>query len=152
MKVRMFTDGACSGNPGAGGWAACVLLKNCNKTVSGGEEMTTNNRMELKAVIEGLKKALEDVNFSKIEICSDSAYVVNSYIKGWIEVWSKNGWITKDGNDVKNKDLWLELNALVKQARQCGVCVQFVKVKGHAGNHFNELVDKLAREEVERIK
>ena len=105
-NITLYTDGACSGNPGAGGWA-CVLLYGENKKfLSGGEKLTTNNRMELSAVIQGLKALKEPCNVS---VYSDSAYIINSFNNGWIDNWLKNGWKTADKKEVLNKDLWQEL-------------------------------------------
>lgn len=149
MKVRIFTDGACSKNPGPGGWACMFNTGEKSKTFSGNEACTTNNRMELKAVIESYKKAMklkgaEDIDF---ELYSDSAYVVNSINNGWINKWQQNNWKTTKGSDVKNKDMWEELARLRNEARSNGVFLKIMKIKGHAGNTFNEIVDKLAREE-----
>ena len=145
MKIRIYTDGACSGNPGPGGWGAVILFENEKQLISGNEHPTTNNRMELKAVVEALKIALQ---FSKkIDIYSDSAYVVNTIKNKWYKNWSLNGWKTVKKEDVKNKDLWVELIELLGHHP-----INLVKVKGHSGDKNNELVDKLAKREVERIK
>lgn len=152
MKIRVFTDGACSGNPGPGGWASCILLDEYNKTISGGEENTTNNRMELLAVVRAIQEASKVVNCSKIEIFSDSAYVVNAIQKKWLAQWQKNNWKTSDKNDVKNKDLWLELIEEMNVCEKWGIEIIFNKVKGHSGNYLNELVDEVARKEVNKIK
>lgn len=151
MKVRIFTDGACSGNPGSGGWAIVINTEYRCTTFSGSEELTTNNRMELKAVIAALtaivnrEKKFETKN--EYEIYSDSAYVVNAVNQHWIEAWKLKDWKTSKGNDVKNKDLWEKLVELRSEIERLEVDLTFIKVKGHAGNTFNELVDKLAREE-----
>lgn len=156
MKVRIFTDGACSENPGPGGWA--VVLNTASKchTFSGNEKMTTNNRMELKAVIAALKVivAKESKFHGKhdYEIYSDSAYVVNTINNHWIDAWKKNNWQTTKREDVKNKDLWEEFDALKTKAKKLGVRITLYKVKGHSGNTFNELVDKLARGESMKAK
>lgn len=148
MKIRIFTDGACSENPGPGGWAAVFNTEEKCITISGNEEMTTNNRMELKAVIEAFRKAIgmkhEDIEY---ELYSDSAYVVNSINNGWVDKWQENNWKTTRNEDVKNRDLWEQLAFLRNMARSSGIYFQVIKVKGHAGNTFNELVDKLAKEE-----
>lgn len=155
MKVRIFTDGACSENPGPGGWAAVFNTADKCYTISGNEELTTNNRMELRAVIEAFKKIVNkkahkfDVEY---DIYSDSAYVVNSIINGWIDVWQRNNWQTTKCEDVKNKDLWEEFIKLRAKADNIGVCITLNKIKGHSGNTFNELVDKLAKEESMKAK
>ena len=149
MRVRIFTDGACSENPGPGGWAVVLNTADKCKTISGNEKITTNNRMELKAVIEAFKNALskECQTDDEYELFSDSAYVVNSINNGWVNKWQQNDWKTTKNEDVKNKDLWEELAALRNKARSVGVYIKIIKIKGHAGNTFNELVDKLAKEE-----
>ena len=157
MKVRIFTDGACSENPGPGGWA--VVFNSASKchTISGNEKLTTNNRMELRAVIEAFKRIIAKEKKLKMsdftyEIYSDSAYVVNTINNHWIEAWQKNNWQTTKHEDVKNRDLWEEFSKLRKEARQLGILIDLIKVKGHSGNTFNELVDKLAKEESIKAK
>ena len=157
MKVRIFTDGACSENPGPGGWA--VVFNSASKchTISGNEKLTTNNRMELRAVIEAFKRIIAKEKKLKMsdftyEIYSDSAYVVNTINNHWIEAWQKNNWQTTKREDVKNRDLWEEFSKLRKEARQLGILIDLIKVKGHSGNTFNELVDKLAKEESLKAK
>lgn len=147
MKIRIFTDGACSGNPGPGGWAAVLLLPNQRQEVSGAERNTTNNRMELKAVVESLKLALK-LGYKKIDLYSDSAYVINAKNKEWLKKWLENGWKTKLGDEVKNKDLWQQLAYLLDKSHD----IHFIKVKGHSGIKNNEHVDTLARTEVEKLK
>lgn len=147
-KIRIFTDGACSGNPGPGGWAAAFLLKDKCSVISGFELHTTNNRMELKSVIQAIKKTVK-LGYSNIEIYSDSAYVVNSINSKHLERWHKTEWKTKKGEEIKNKDLWNELNTLILNTNQN---ISFVKVKGHDGNTFNEMVDKKAVEMVDKAK
>lgn len=154
MKIRVFTDGACSENPGPGGWAAVFNTANKCKTIGGNEKMTTNNRMELKAVIESYKEILNkkpkiDIEY---ELYSDSAYVVNSINNGWLDRWQQNNWKTTKNEDVKNKDLWKEFFLVRNKARSLGIYIKIFKVKGHNGNTFNELVDKLAKEESLKIK
>lgn len=154
LKIRIFTDGACSENPGPGGWAAVFNTASKCSTISGNEKMTTNNRMELKAVIEALKKVLSkkpktDVEY---ELYSDSAYVVNTINNGWIDKWQQNNWKTTKNNDVKNRDLWEELAFLKNRTKSLGIYIKITKIKGHAGNTFNELVDKLAKEESLKAK
>lgn len=147
MKLRIYTDGACSGNPGPGGWAMVFNKADSCQTYSGYELETTNNRMELMAVVEALKqirKEEDELNvqgYDEVELYSDSAYVVNAINGHWIDNWKANGWKTKRGENVKNVDLWKELDATLLKS------VKFIKVKGHSGNTFNELVDKLARDE-----
>lgn len=154
MKVRIFTDGACSDNPGPGGWAVVFNTDDRHRIFSGGEKMTTNNRMELKAVIEAYKKALTMKNADEIdfELYSDSAYVVNSINNGWIDKWRRNNWKTTKNEDVKNRDLWEELSYLRNKTRSLGIWFNIIKIKGHAGNFFNELVDKLAKQESMKAK
>lgn len=155
MKVRIFTDGACSENPGPGGWAVVFNTANGCRTFSGNEDVTTNNRMELKAVIEAFKKILEKASperKNEFEIYSDSAYVVNAINSNWIEAWQKNNWQTTKREDVKNRDLWEEFSLLRRETRSRGICITINKIKGHSGNTFNELVDKLAREESMKAK
>ena len=139
-EVTIYTDGACSGNPGPGGWGAILMYKDIRKEISGFQKDTTNNIMELTAVIEGLKM----LKFPcKVALYSDSAYVVNGFTQGWIYNWLKKGWKTADGKPVKNKELWQELYALTKTHD-----VEFIKVKGHSDNPFNNRCDELAREAI----
>lgn len=153
MRVRIFTDGACSENPGPGGWAAVFNTTSKCLTISGNEKLTTNNRMELKAVVEVFRKIVKmKRNDVQYDIFSDSAYVVNTINNNWLEVWQRNNWQTTKHEDVKNKDLWEEFNALRVKANALGICITLNKVKGHSGNTFNELVDKLAREESMKAK
>lgn len=153
MKVRIFTDGACSENPGPGGWAAVFNTESKCYYISGNEIETTNNRMELKAVIEAFRNILEKAKVTnEFEIFSDSAYVVNAINNHWIEVWQKNNWKTTKGDNVKNRDLWEEFSKVRKEVLQRGINVTIIKIKGHAGNSFNELVDKIAREESMKAK
>lgn len=136
-EVIIYTDGACSGNPGAGGWGSILMYKNTKKEISGGKENTTNNVMELTAVIEGIKL----LKFPcKVKLYSDSAYVVNAFNQKWIYGWLKNGWKNASKEPVKNKELWQELYNLTKIHD-----VEFIKVKGHADNEFNNRCDELAR-------
>ncbi len=137
-KVLLYTDGACSGNPGKGGWA-CVLIYGPHKReLSGGENYTTNNQMELKAVIEGLSALKEQC---EVEVFSDSAYVVNAFTEDWIGGWDKRGW-----KNVKNAEMWHELIALTRQHN-----VRFRKVKGHADDEMNNRCDELARQEITKL-
>ena len=134
--LKIYTDGACRGNPGPGGWAAVLLYGNTRKEISGFVADTTNNRMELLSVIEGLKTVKKQCD---IEIYSDSAYVVNAINNGWIASWQKNGWKTADKKDVKNQDLWMELITLNTQHSPT-----YIKVKGHSDDVNNNRADELA--------
>lgn len=136
-EVTIYTDGACSGNPGPGGWGAILMYKGNKKEISGANPKTTNNIMELTAVIEALKLLKYPC---KVNVYSDSAYVVNAFAQNWIIGWQKKNWKTADKNDVKNKELWQELLSLTKTHD-----VTFIKVKGHADNEFNNKCDELAR-------
>lgn len=143
-RVEIFTDGACSGNPGIGGWGVILRYKNIEKELSGGEAETTNNRMELTAVIEALR-ALKTV--CNITLYTDSKYVMDG-VTEWLPKWKCNNWKTANKRDcVKNVDLWTQLDELVKQHEIC-----WIWVKGHNGHPENERVDALARLEVQRIK
>ena len=155
MKIRIFTDGACSENPGPGGWAAVFNSEDKCKMISGNESMTTNNRMELRAVIESFKKILSRFktrNNIQFELYSDSAYVVNSINNGWVGKWQKNNWKTTKDEDVKNRDLWEQFVMLHETIKSIGIDVKIIKIKGHTGNTFNELVDKMAKEESMKAK
>ena len=136
-KVVIYTDGACSGNPGPGGWGAVLLYKENRKEISGGKKDTTNNIMELTAVVEALKLLK---NPCEVELYSDSAYIVNSFTQGWIYGWIKNNWKTSSKEPVKNKEIWQELYNLTKIHK-----VTFNKVKGHSDNELNNRCDELAR-------
>ena len=142
-EVTIYTDGACSGNPGPGGWGALLMYKGTKKEISGGKENTTNNVMELTAVIEGLKLLKYPC---KVKLYSDSAYVVNGFNQKWIYGWIKNGWKNSSKGPVKNKELWQELYDLTKVHE-----VEFIKVKGHADNKFNNRCDELARKAIKEI-
>ncbi len=136
--LDIYTDGACSGNPGPGGWAAVLIFGNVKKEISGGEALTTNNRMELSAVIFALKRLTRPC---EVNLYSDSAYVINAFSQHWIEGWIRNGWHNSAKAEVANKDLWQELVALTKIHK-----VNFIKVKGHADNEYNNRCDVLAVE------
>ena len=158
MKIRIYTDGSCLNNPGTGGWAVVIHTEHGVSSVCGSEEETTNNRMELRAVIEALKeikkmndKYIEEKDLS-FEIFCDSAYVVNSINNGWIEKWLLNGWITTKGEGIKNKDLWLEVYEAKKILIENSIKLRIIKIKGHTGNIYNELVDKLAKEKSKKKK
>ena len=140
MKYVIYTDGACSGNPGPGGWGAIILNEEKNETnISGKEKSTTNNRMELMAPIMALRKIKKA---SKIIIYTDSTYLKNG-ITTWIKNWEKNGWKNANKKPVKNKDLWVTLNELSKEH-----VINWKWVKAHAGNKYNEIADKLATEAI----
>lgn len=147
MRVRVYTDGACSGNPGPGGWAMVFNTDDNCKMYSGHETSTTNNRMELTAIVQCLSKISVGNKEDIYEIYSDSAYVVNSINNKWLERWKMSGWKTKQHEDIKNRDLWEQVDRYLTKIVHKGQSIKFIKVKGHAGNTFNELVDKLAREE-----
>ena len=135
-KVVIYTDGACSGNPGPGGWGAILMYKDIKKEISGGKKDTTNNVMELTAALEGLKL----LKFPcEVDLYSYSAYVVNAFLQKWIYGWMKKGWKTAGGDPVKNKELWQELYSLTKTHD-----VTFNKVKGHADDEFNNRCDEMA--------
>lgn len=140
-KVIIYTDGACSGNPGPGGWGTILMYKDCKKEISGGSKNTTNNIMEITAVIEGLKILKHKC---EVEIYSDSAYVVNAFNQGWIYNWRRNNWKTSGKEPVKNKELWEELYELTQMHN-----VTFIKVKGHAENIYNNRCDELARNAIQ---
>ena len=142
-KVIIYTDGACSGNPGPGGWGAILMYKGAKKEISGGMKETTNNIMEVTAVIEALKCLKVE---SDVQVYSDSAYTVNAFNQGWIYNWFKNGWRTASKEPVKNKELWQELYALTKKHK-----VEFIKVKGHADNEFNNRCDEMARDAINKL-
>jgi len=135
-EVIVYTDGACSGNPGPGGWGAVLRWNGTEKELSGGDPQTTNNRMEMQAVIEALK-ALKKPCLVKIH--SDSALIINAFQQGWIKNWQKRGWRKSNKKPVENQDLWQEmLNAMEPHE------VVWIKVKGHAGIELNERADQLA--------
>ena len=136
-KVIIYTDGACSGNPGPGGWGVVLMYKDAKKEISGGKKETTNNIMELTAALEGLKMLKYPC---EVELYSDSAYLVNGFNQGWIENWKNNNWKTSNKEPVKNKEIWEEIYNLTQIHK-----VKFIKVKGHSDNEFNNRCDELAR-------
>ena len=142
-KVILYTDGACSGNPGPGGYGAILIYNGIEKEISGGEKNTTNNKMEMLAVIKGLEMLKEPC---EVEVYSDSAYVVNSIQMGWINSWKNNGWRKADKKPVKNVELWERLLELLEIHK-----VTFLKVKGHADNELNNRCDRLAVAQRERF-
>jgi len=141
-QVIIYTDGACRGNPGPGGWGALVKFDEVKKEIFGGSKDTTNNQMELKAAIEGLK-ALSEPCF--IELTTDSKYVMQG-ITQWIDNWQKNNWKTANKKDVKNKDLWIELYN-EKSKHQ----INWNWVKGHSGHRENEIADELANKGIDNL-
>lgn len=138
-QVILYTDGACSGNPGAGGWAAILRYGNHEKELCGGEKETTNNRMELTAALEGLKALRQPC---EVELFSDSQYLVNGFTLGWVYNWEKNGWKRNKTEAVKNAALW---KAILEQSRIHSI--RFHWVKGHADDEFNQRCDRLAVEQ-----
>lgn len=142
-SVTLYTDGACSGNPGLGGWGAILIYNGKEKILSGGEEQTTNNRMELMAVISGLEALRKSC---KVNVYSDSAYVVNAFIQGWITAWINNGWKSTKG-EVLNVDLWKRLVAQTEKHE-----IIWHKVKGHADNENNNRCDAIARGEIDKLR
>lgn len=143
-KIELFADGACSGNPGPGGWGTILRFNGKEKELSGGSADTTNNRMEITAVLEGLKALKYPCS---VTVTTDSQYVYNSIVKGWAEGWRKNGWVKKDKKPALNADLWEELlNEIAKHE------VNFVWIKGHNGHSENERCDALAVAMSEKYK
>ena len=149
MKVRIYTDGACSENPGPGGWASVWICDDNIKVKSGCNPKTTNNQMELTAVVVSLRRIVSNhCKGDTYEVYSDSAYVVNSINNNWIDRWRLNGWKTSKGDDVKNVELWIECLKLLSQMKQMGIKITFIKVKGHSGDTLNEYADEIAKKEV----
>lgn len=142
-NVSIYTDGACSGNPGKGGWGAVLVYNGKEKELSGGNPETTNNRMELTAVIKALEALNEPCN---VTLTTDSKYVCDAVNKGWVYSWMKNGWKKADKKPALNVDLWQELLELLKIHN-----VDFVWVKGHNGHQYNERCDRLAVSEYEKL-
>ena len=143
MKVKIYTDGACVGNPGPGGWAAIILAEKDKKEIFGGEKLTTNNRMELTAPIKALEYCTKQYDkqcaLEQIEIYTDSTYVKEG-ITVWINTWEKNNWKTADKKNVKNVDLWKKLKELTKPNQ-----IKWLWIKGHSDNPMNDLADQLAK-------
>ncbi|MBR3613637.1 MAG: ribonuclease HI [Clostridia bacterium] len=142
-KVTIYTDGACSGNPGPGGWGAILMYEDVKKEISGARKDTTNNIMEITAVLEALKLLKVEC---EVKVYSDSAYVVNAFNQGWIENWKKNNWKTAGKDPVKNRELWEELYELTQKHK-----VEFIKVKGHSDNEFNNRCDELATSAIKTL-
>jgi ribonuclease HI len=143
-KIVIYGDGACSGNPGPGGWGAVLLSGDRRKELSGGEAHTTNQRMELMAVVSALR-ALKVTDW-EVEVHSDSAYLVNAFRQRWLDKWQANGWKNSKKEAVANQDLWMELLTLTGKNR-----VTMKKVKGHAGDEHNERCDQLARQAIKDL-
>jgi ribonuclease HI len=146
MEVTIYTDGACAGNPGPGGWAAIIITKNSKKKIFGGEKMTTNNRMELMAAIKALEYTLlqnkKNILLDSIKIFTDSLYLKEG-ITVWINNWEKNNWKTSNKKNVKNHDLWKKLQELTKSKK-----IDWFWVKAHSNNPINEMVDTLAKKAI----
>jgi ribonuclease HI len=143
-KVQLYTDGSCKGNPGPGGWAAILIYGKHKRQLSGHEDNTTNNRMELRAVIEGMKALKRPV---RLEVITDSQYVSKAINQGWLSKWERQRWQTSAKTPVKNKDLWEELLQLMHKHK-----VTFTWTKGHADDDLNNEVDTLAQAEAERVR
>ena len=142
-RVKIYTDGACSGNPGKGGWGAVLMYGDIKKELSGGDPNTTNNRMEMTSVIAALEALKEPC---QVELYTDSQYIANSVNLGWLESWQRMGWKRK-GGEVKNQDLWRKIVSLLETHE-----VSFIWVKGHADNEFNNRCDELAVMETRKIE
>jgi ribonuclease HI len=141
-KIDIYTDGACRGNPGPGGWGALLIYKDADKAIYGGETDTTNNRMEMTAIIEALKIVKMDCN---ITLYTDSKYVMDGITK-WLPNWKKKGWITSNKKPVKNKDLWQILEESISKHN-----IEWQWVKGHAGIPGNEKADELANQGIDEL-
>lgn len=141
-KVTVYTDGACSGNPGPGGWGAILIYKEKKLEISGFEAHTTNNRMELLAPIEALSRLKEPC---EVDVYSDSAYLTNAFLQNWLGNWVRRGWVKSDKKPVENRDLWEQLLQLANLHR-----ITWHKVKGHADNPLNNRCDELATGEIKR--
>ena len=154
-KIEVYTDGACSGNPGNGGYAF-IILKGEKEILklSGSQENTTNNYMELKAIVRAIEHVISELgsiptkNNMEVFIHSDSVYCINPVEKGWIKFWESNGWISRTGEPIKNLELWIKLNSLLKHRK---FEFKFVKVKGHSGDRYNEMVDKADKNAINRL-
>lgn len=141
-KVIIYTDGACSGNPGKGGWGAVLRYGDIENEISGFEQETTNNKMELTAAIEALKR----LKFPcEVELYSDSAYLINGFNQYWLKNWKAKGWKTASGDNVKNEELWRELDRLSAIHK-----ITWIKVKGHADNEYNNKCDRMATDEIKK--
>lgn len=142
-EVIVYTDGACSGNPGPGGWAAVLIWNGNRKEISGGEPYTTNNRMEMRAVIEAFSALKKPCT---VKIHSDSALIINAFVKGWVQSWQNKGWRKADKKPVENKELWQEMLKAMAPHK-----VEWIKVKGHSGHELNDRVDALAVSESKKF-
>ncbi len=142
--VDIYTDGACRGNPGVGGWGAILVYAGIEKELSGGERETTNNRMELTAAIEALSRLKEPC---EVTLTSDSKYMIDAITQGWAEGWRARGWVKADKKPALNPDLWERLLGLIEKHK-----VTFVWVKGHEGHHYNERCDALATAFADSLK
>jgi ribonuclease HI len=143
-EIKLYTDGACSGNPGPGGWGAVLLYGAHEKELFGSEAETTNNRMELTGAIRGLEALKEPC---MVDLYTDSAYLCNAINREWLTHWQQNGWLTAAKKPVENQDLWIQLVKLLQRHT-----VTFHKVKGHANNELNNRCDKLARDAVKSLQ
>ena len=143
-EVILYCDGACSGNPGPGGWGAILFYQGSEKELAGFAPETTNNRMELLACIEGLRALKQPC---KVDVYSDSAYLCNAFNQGWLANWQRRGWKTSDGKPVENQDLWRLMAIVVKKHE-----VEFIKVPGHADCEENNRCDALARAEIDKFR
>lgn len=143
-EVIIYTDGACSGNPGKGGWGAILICNGVKKEISGAVEITTNNKMELTAPIEALSLLKRPCN---VKLYSDSAYLINAFEEGWIYNWQKNGWQTSTKKDVKNRDLWEKIYEFTKVHK-----IEWIKVKGHSDNEYNNRCDEMAVNAIKTLK
>lgn len=141
--VTIYTDGACSGNPGPGGWGCVLLHGERRKDLSGGEKLTTNQRMELMAAVQALSALKQPC---RVCLHSDSAYLINAFQQGWLDNWQKNGWKNSKKQPVENQDLWQELLRLAAIHQ-----IEWIKVKGHAGDKYNEVCDQLARNAIKEL-
>ena len=143
MSVEIFTDGACRGNPGPGGWAALLRKGDTEKMISGAQETSTNNQMELMAAIQGLEQLKKPV---RVTLTTDSQYVRQG-ITQWVAGWKRNGWMTSQKKPVKNKELWQRLDAAVAEHQ-----VEWLWVKGHSGHRENEMVDQAANDAIDTMQ
>lgn len=152
MEIQVYTDGACSRNPGPGGYAFVILVPNQEPIrFSGYKAKSTNNEMELYAIVRALNYLSKNVVYAKhldkVKLFSDSAYCINPINQGWLYTWAKYNWLSKQGEEIKNKALW---QCLYKLLSELNVEISFVKVKGHSGNEYNELVDRAAKNAIKR--